>query len=206
MVRISVDFSKNRFSDAELYTYSGTIVSNMTNNPGFEQTIPSIQTVSEARDAYFEALTRAQDGTKAETSVKKTKRAVLESLLKQLSLYVQLVGNDNATMVATTGFLEARKNTVITYLPVPGGIVASEGPNSGSLQVKCNVIASARYYEFRYCQVTGTDEPFWHTVVSTRSKIVIEGLTPGKEYALQVLVSTAKTRSGWSKEIRKYVS
>jgi hypothetical protein len=73
------------------------------------------------------------------------------------------------------------------------------------LLVKCNTVKTARYYEFRYCELLPTDERFWHTVVSTKSKTTLKGLTPGKEYAIQVLVSTAKTKSAWSNEVRRYV-
>jgi hypothetical protein len=205
MIRISVDFSKNRFSDTELYTFSAVILSRMTNNPHFEQTIPPLDTVSAARDAYYAALIQSKEGSKLDTAVKKSKRAALEAVLKQLAMYVQLICNGDAVKIATTGFVVAKKNSIITSLPVPNGLVVTAGPNSGTLSVKCNTVATARYYEFRYCELLPTGERFWHTIVSTKSKTTLEGLTPGKEYTVQVLVSTAKTKSGWSNEVRRYV-
>jgi len=204
MTRISVDFSKNRFSDAGLYTFSGVVLNGMTNNPHFEQTIPPLDAISLAREDYSAALIQSQNGTKYDTAVKKSKRAVLEALMNQLGRYVQLVCNGNAAMIATTGFVVAKKNAIITSLPVPNGLVVSTGTSSGTFRVKCNTIATARYYEFRYCEVLASGERFWHTVVSTKSKTTIDGLTPGTEYLVQVLVSTAKTKSGWSNEVRRY--
>jgi hypothetical protein len=176
----------------------------MTDNPHFEQTIPPLDEISTVRDDYFAALIQSQNGIKYKTAVKKDKRAALESVLKQLGLYVQLVCHGNAAMIGTTGFVMAKKNAIITSLPVPNGLLVSSGTNSGTFFVKCNTIATARYYEFRYCEVLPTGERFWHTIVSTKSKTIIEGLTPGKEYLVKVSVSTAKAKSGWSNEIRRY--
>lgn len=204
MTRISIDFSKNRFSDTGLYTFSGVVLKSMTDNPNFEQTIPPLDAISLVRDDYYTALIQSQNGTKYDTTVKKIKRAALEMVLKQLGMYVQLVCNGDAAMIATTGFMLAKKNAIITSLPVPNGLVVSSGSNSGTFSVKCNTIAMARYYEFRYCEILPSGERFWHTVVSTKSKTIIAGLRPGTEYLVQVLVSTAKTKSGWSNEVRRY--
>lgn len=204
MTRISIDFSKNRFSDTGLYTFSGVILYSMTGNSHFEQTIPPLEAIALARDDYYTALIQSQNGNKYDTTVKKIKRAALEMVLKQLGMYVQLVCNGNAEMIATTGFAVAKKNAIITSLPVPNGLCVSSGTNSGTFFVKCNTIAIARYYEFRYCEVLPSGERFWHTLISTKSKTTIEGLKPGTEYLVQVLASTAKTKSGWSNEVRRY--
>jgi len=205
MMRISVDFSKNRFSDIELYSFSGVVLNHMDNNMHFEQPIPALNAIAEVRDAYYTALIQSKEGTKYDTAVKKNKRAALEAILKQLAMYVQLTCNGNEAMIVSTGFLVAKKNTTITSLPVPKGLIVEGGANSGMLLVKCHTIPTARYYEFRYCEVVAKGERVWHTFSSTKSKAIIEGLTPGKEYAVQVSVSTAKTKSGWSNEVRRYV-
>jgi len=157
-----------------------------------------------ARDDYYAALIQSQNGSKYHTEVKKIKRAALEMVLKQLGMYVQLVCNGDAATIATTGFVVAKKNAIITSLPIPNGLMVSSSANSGTFFVKCNTIATARYYEFRYCEVLPSGERFWHTVVSTKSKTTIAGLKPGTEYLVQVLVSTAKTKSAWSNEVRRY--
>ena len=75
------------------------------------------------------------------------------------------------------------------------------GKLSGSLEMTWDVVNGAYIYEIRYTQNPKTDASVYTNLTSTKRKILIENLTPGQTYSLQVAGVGSDPKRVWSVEI-----
>src|SRR3569833_4432082 len=100
--RLKVGWS--RLSDSEFRTFAKSVLLKMTDNDNFPTPQPTLVVVGGDIADFDTALGNAKDGSKQQTSIKNDKRAALDATLKQLAAYVELVANDDETILLSSGF------------------------------------------------------------------------------------------------------
>jgi hypothetical protein len=154
-----------------------------------------------ARDAFMEAMAKADMGGPPDTADKHNKRDTLVALLRKLAGFVQENhGNDMARLLAS-GFDAVSTNRVQSPLPKPNIRDIRHG-NSGQLIVRVEPIRNARNFEAQHALIGpgGTPGPWQSAGLFSDSRaILLNGLTPGAECLIRVRALGGSTGSSeWS--------
>lgn len=203
--KVNRDFSSGRYSDSELSIKASNVVEQMTENPHFPTPNPSLETITEVQGAYTDALKKAETGGKKETAFKNECRENLEMVLKLETDYVQQASEGNETIILSSGFDVNRKPSMVGPLAKATGLTIKTGENKGSIQISCNIVEHASFYEFEYTDVPATPASIWLKKTSTKHKLLIDGLTSGKQYVFRVAGAGSDPSRNWSDEISSFV-
>lgn len=203
--KVSSDFSRAKYSDAELPVRTNLIIGKVTNNPLFPEPVPTMAILQAANNAYYKALDRVKDGSKEDTVVKNNLREELESLLRQLALYVQMTSKGDEAAILSAGFEVHKRREAGGQLDKPVNVQVKPASNHGSMQISCNVVKRAVSYLFEYRELPANGENSWEQVISTRHKIQVDGLASGKQYAFRVAGISPDPSRNWSDEISSFV-
>ena len=126
----------------------------------------------------------------------------METLLKQLASYIQLVSGDDVAMMLSSAFPVSKLPTPIGPLPKPSFFEA-EITGKGMIRLTVNAIYGAKLYKYQYKQVGATD---WQEETISKSKLLLTGLESGKEYAFRVLPMGASEVREFSDEITSFAA
>ena len=202
--KVSIDFSKNKFSDLELFGHCFYVLKKMDNNPNFTDPEPALSVLLAAYNKYSKALNHQKYRSNELTLIKKMCRRNLEQLLKQLAIYVGQKANQDAAIILSSGFDLQKSKVKVGELEMASGLTVRFGCNHGSLIVSCQVINKARWYDFEYTLFPATDESIWIRQSSTRRKIEINGLTSGQKYVFRVAGAATNNCRAWSNQVVSY--
>ena len=131
------------------------------------------------------------------TLAKNDARAVLTSLLRELSSYVQLACKGDMTKLLTSGFpVQKAVRTPIGILPAPS-VSVKLGNRSGDLAAKLVPMAGAATYNWR---VTTAATPPAQVLAAqtTAASNTFSGLTPGLVYQVTANAVSSAGISDWS--------
>lgn len=150
-----------------------------------------------AISAYQAALGQLEMGGMAETQAKKTRRAELIMILRQLAVFVERVANGDEMTILASGFTVARRGHSPQRPLGRPGIRRVLNWASKQLLVRATRVPNARSYE---AQVRVGGGPWQPAGVSTRAgRIILENLTPGVLYEIRVRAIGGSTGySDWS--------
>jgi hypothetical protein len=204
-VKVTTDFSYKNYSDLELNVKSSNVVGNMTGNIYFPNPMPPLIEITETITSYDAALIKAENGTAEDRVIKNSWRAKLEGQMKDLSMYVQIASKGDDVIVSSSGLDVNRKPGAIGPLQKPVNVSVKMGNNMGSVWVSCDAIPSASFYEYDYAEVTADGTLNWIHKTSTKHKILIEGLTSGKQYVFRVAGAASDPSRVWSDRISSFV-
>jgi hypothetical protein len=185
-----------RLPDAALNVFGQTVVTMMTNNPGFTTPLVPLAEITAKQQAFQESLEAMGNGGKQATAAKNVAREDLLGVLRPQAAYVQGVAGEDLAVLLSSGFETV--NTNRTQIPLPKPVIESiDNPMSTKLGVKVVPVPTAAAYEVRISYgVNG-----WQGVgvfTSSRS-ILIDGLTPGTTYNVQTRAVGGSTGySDWS--------
>jgi hypothetical protein len=192
--RTSLGFA--RLSDAELVTFTESLVTHMTGNAAFPTPLVPLASITTALNTFTTALADSAQGGKPATAVKNAAREVLLALLRQEAAYVQSLAGDDLPVLLSSGFEAV--STTRTQIPLPKPVVDDIANNmSTQLAMRLKPVPTARAYEVRMSYGTNG----WQSVgVFTQARqIVVENLTPGTTYTLQARAVGGTTGySDWS--------
>lgn len=183
MIKVLIGFSK--YSDWGLFAKANHIVASLTGNAYFAVVEPTLVQVQAGIDAFYDALNAVQRGDTASTSLKNEKRAALITLLQDLGLNIQQKGENNRTKLLSSGFdiTKTRQSAGVLAKPYITRLV--QGNVKGSIEATITAIKGAKSYCFEVAPVPVTKETVWTPYLTTRSKLLITGLTQGVEYAFR---------------------
>lgn len=198
-------FSSQKYSDSELSVKVSFIIEKMTGSTRFSDPVPSLETIQTALANYNAARDKCVDGTRQDTVVKNQLRSVLEGLLKDLATYVQQVSAGDEAMILSSGFDASKRPSYIGSLECPTNFKIKMGKNKGSVVLSCDVVENARFYEFEYTETPSTTAGVWTKIVNTKHKVLIEGLSSGKQYVFRVAGAGSDPSRNWSDEISSFV-
>lgn len=199
------DFSTGQYTDPELVVKTTHVVEQMTGNSNFPTPNPPLEVITEANASFASALQNVEGGSREDTVVKNNRRKILENLLKIETEYVQQVSEGNEAIILSSGFDVNKKPAIVGPLPKASGLIVKAGENKGSIMVACNVVPNAAFYEFEYTDAPVHAGSIWNKRTSTKHRLLIEGLTSGKQYVFHVAGAGSDPSRNWSDEISSFV-
>lgn len=158
--------------------------------------------IAELEDAESDML----HGGTLETEIRDEKRTVLESDIRQLSLYVLQVSQGNAVIIRKAGFpIQLNRTAPASSLDMPS-VVKASSTISGTVDLKWGKVAKARHYVVEMGDDPATD--LWQNAAhNTHTKASISGLKKAKIYYFRVAALGVKgVQSGWSQTVSVVVS
>jgi hypothetical protein len=203
--KVSKDVSTSKYADSELTVKTGHIVEKLTDNLNFKDPDPALAIITAANNAFLASIAKAQNGTKEDTVIKNNCRAALETLLKSEADYVQRVSNGDEAIILSSGFDVNRKQGTIGQLDKPTNLTLKPGSNRGTLLFSCDVVANASFYVIEYTEGPVTADSVWIQTTTTKHKLLIEGLTSGKQYFFRVAGGGSDPSRVWSDIVSSYV-
>ncbi len=182
--RISTSFSK--LSDSNLLLKGTYIHTNMTGNVNFTTPTPTLPELKVGIDNFNNSLNNSVEGNKADTALKNQYRNELIDLLNNAGLYVQLYGKNNENILLSSGFDLQKAKSSIGALPKAQNIKVMPGEGVGTVKVSFSSIAGADSYLYEYTAAPITTDSIWTPITSTKTNLIVESLTSGKQYAFKV--------------------
>lgn len=205
--KVCQNFAAGRYSDKALDTLACNVVKNLTRSEVYPTLGELAAQIGEVEEKFADALLQMLDPNKQATTQKNQIRKQLETLLRSAALKVQDLSEGDELMIRKSGFDITEKAAPIGILPQVTNVKAKAGSLAGSLEISWDVVVKAIMYEVRYAVVSPDGTTEYISVLSTRHKIILEGLEAGKQYRIIVSAIGTDSRRTWSGEIvSPYVS
>jgi len=205
MNKVSLDFSTNQYSDAELSVKASTVATSLDGNVYFPSLVPNVTAIKAAVVTFDDLLAQMAEGNKKLTAEKNLAREALVEVLCEAGRLVQNISKGDEVQILSSGFDMNRKPTSIEILDQPGNVTVKPGKIPGTLDLSWDVVSHARSYEVRYTKLPKSDPVFYEKVTSSKHKITLEGLVQGQQYAIQVAGVGSNPKRVWSFEISSFV-
>jgi len=203
-----VKIAFDRISDDALITLGQTVVTAMTDNPNFETPTPTLVSIQELMEDFQQKLSLTRKGSPLNTSEKNLSRQFLESELKKLAMYVNMVSDGALHIVLSSGFPIRQQRSSMGIPAIPERIRLSDTGQSGQLRMAFIAVKNA--WEYEYCCATELDEsgsPMWGEIHSTTNSrfTVLTALQPGSTCHVKIRSRNGKGVSDWSEIVRLIV-
>ena len=111
------------YTDAQVVLQAQNIVAGLTGNASFPTPEPTLETVSTAITAFTDALEAAREGSRTLITIKNTRRAELEALLRTLGAYVTLAANGDKAKLQSSLFPLAKDGEPTPPIAAPQNLV-----------------------------------------------------------------------------------
>lgn len=168
-------------ADDPALALGNAVLTGLTGNTYFPVPSPTLADLQTAVDVYTASLSKAKNGSRADKEQKNLDKQGLISLLRDECDYVNMIAKGDVLTLLTTRF-NISKDRQPRVLGTPEAKV--ENGTSGKLLLSTPAVAGALAYKHKY--KANVNAATWFEIYSTRAKCVIEGLTPGIEYELQI--------------------
>jgi hypothetical protein len=193
--RVAIDFL-TRSNNADLIAAVQRILAAMTGNANYPTPVPALADIAAARTSFDAAVSSDVKSAHA-IVVRKQLRTQLVGLMRSLAFYVQQTSNGDPAILATSGYPARRTRQPAGVLSAPANLRLARGKISGQLKARCNGVARAGSYQWRYA--TAAAPTTWTLVDPTLgASTVLEGLVAGTVYAVQVRAVGSQGPSDWS--------
>lgn len=133
MNKVSLDFSTNQYSDAELSIKASTVIRSLDGNTNFPTLAANVASLKTSTATFDESLAKMGEGNKQITAAKNIARANLVEILCETGRLVQNISKGDEVLILSSGFDMNRKPTPIDILDQPGNLAVKPGKISGSL-------------------------------------------------------------------------
>lgn len=151
-------------TDNTFATLGLTIVLAMSDNPYFENPVPTLDDVGLRVDEFESKLANASKGSPLDTSEKNNSRKLLEEELKKLAFYVNGVARGALALhiVLSSGFTVSALAIRREIPEVPERLRLGDTPQSGQLRLDFSPTKGAWEYEYTYAtELAQEGEPLW---------------------------------------------
>jgi hypothetical protein len=202
---VSKNFSTSKYSDEALITKAQVIHDSINENAYYPSPEPALADLQTATNDLQAAIVKAKNGSKEDTAEKNAKRQALVDLLHRLSYYVQVTSKGDEATILSSGFDVNKQSGTVGVLPKPENFKVSTGGNKGTIELSCDAVDHANFYEYMYTKAPVTATSVWTTRTATKRKLLIEGLTSGQQYIFKMAAGGSDPNRTWSDEIASYV-
>jgi hypothetical protein len=202
---VSKNFALGKYSDEALVTKSQVIHDSMDGNTHYTDPEPTLSDLQTAITGFQQSIVKSKDGSKEETADKNAKRQLLVNLLQRLSYYVQITSNGDEATILSSGFDVNKQAGTVGVLPKPENFKVMVGDNKGTVELSCDAVANARFYEYQYTKLPLTATSIWTMRTATKRKLLIEGLTSGQQYVFKMAAGGSDQSRTWSDEISSFI-
>jgi hypothetical protein len=171
------------------------IVTSMTGNANFTTPSPALATITANVNALETACLAAKGGGKDDTANMRAKEMILDFSLKSLGAYVEGIANAspiNAEAIVLSAGMDVKakgKPATIDFVVQPQG--------QGAVKVMCKATKRATY-EFQVSTDLSSDANWQWIYSGTRGRIIMNGLSSGKQYYFRSAVIDKNGFGPWS--------
>ncbi len=192
--RVALSFARK--IDTDLIAFVRKVIVMMTNNTQYPSPSPDLATITTSVNGFETAVHDALDGGKIAIATRNAARVELLALMRQLAAYVQ--GNCNADLLAllTSGFAAVRAPSPVGVLPAPQNPRLALNGKSGELMFRFDRVNNAVNYSVQ--TAANVSGPWEDEDLSTSTRVVIGGLTPGEVIWARACANGSAGASEWS--------
>ena len=192
--RVALSFAKK--VDTDLIAFVRNVISLMTNNAQYPNPTPSLAASTASVNAFETAVHDALDGGKIAIATRNAARVELLGLMRQLAAYVQANCNADLLALIGSGFDAVRAPSPVRPLSAPKNPRLSLTGKSGELLFRFDREDNSVNYSVQTAP-TATG-PWTDEALSTASRVVIGGLTPGETLWARACANGSAGASEWS--------
>jgi hypothetical protein len=202
---VSKNFSIGKYSDEALATKAQVIHDNMNGNTHYPTPEPPLSDLQTAITDFQQSIVKSKDGSKEETAAKNAKRQLLVNLLQRLSYYVQITSMGDEPIILGSGFDVNKQAGTVGVLPKPENFKVLVGDNKGTVELSCDAVSNASFYEYQYTKMPLSATNIWTMRTATKRKLLIEGLTSGQQYVFKMSAGGSDPSRTWSDDISSFI-
>lgn len=171
------------------------VVAMMTGNAHFPTPAPTLAVVTAAVNELEVKAQEALNGGKVQMAARRAAEATALSLARQLGNYVESQANGDLEVLLSSGF-EAVKAPSPSVVPAaPGNPTLSYTGVTGEMLFRFTGDSNVRNFSIE-CGESATG-PWTDRGLSTATRVVLDGLTPGKVYWARACANAAAGTSDW---------
>ncbi len=199
-VKVSLYFAQ--LTDGNLSPFAGGIIDGLTAQAAVFKALPvKVADLAALKEAFDQAMVAMTDAGPSATAAKNAARAALIDALRKDALYVEIVSDNDLSMLLSSGYEAASTNR--TQSPLGQlEVVNVENGQSGALKVRVRPQANTKAYEGRI-KAAGSEFGPSISFASSRA-ILFKGLSAGVNYTLQLCAIGGSTgRGDWSNPVTK---
>lgn len=186
MERNSVITNYDNNTDIELLDVAHEATDSLSSNTAFSLPTGRLDKVRSVITDFIETRTKAANGGKAEIYAKNTIRGELLYEVSDLAKFVNQQAKGNLTMLKSSGFPLRKEGESHPEFPAPEVIKLSPGITHGEVVVEVPVKKNSRVYCIYHTPMPASAEmKEWTSLLSTKHKATITGLTPGTQLAIR---------------------
>ena len=192
--RVALSFARK--IDTDLIAFVRNVITLMTGNATYPTPSPTLATVTTSVNDFETAVHDALDGGKIAIATRNAARQALLALMRQLAAYVQ--GNCDSELLAllSSGFDAVRAPSPVGTLPAPQNPRLGLTDKSGELLFRFDRVKNANNYSIQTAPAaTG---PWEDEDLSTASRVIIGGLTPGEVIWARACANGSAGASEWT--------
>lgn len=195
----------SRLSEAKLDYKAQSIVHELTGNPSFPETDPSLADFTAVKDAYIIARENAANRGKTEIAIKNQNKQLLLEKMSLLATNLESLAKGDRAKLTSTGF-DLVKNAE-PKPPITGPLVLrlTDGLNPGELKLSVNAISGAVSYNYEFTPDPLTTDSQWIIKSSTAKQHVFNGLPSGTKIYARVAAIARKNQELYSETLSRVV-
>lgn len=179
--RVNLGFAA--YADADLDKFTTVVGRDLDGNASFPLLPLTLAALGVLQTTFQDTLAAQAQGGKLATAKKNAAREELTTALRSIAAYVQGISAQDKPMMLSSGFQANSTARSRLQLDTPN-IVQIDNGMSTELVLRLTPILNARAYETQVKTGTGDWQP---AGISTNSRgVVVENLTPGLVYTMQV--------------------
>ena len=202
MKKVLINYGKGR--DADFLVKCREVEKGMTGNAYFPSPVPTIADFSKTVDDFDNAIPNAKTGDRNAVAKKNVLRLNLESMMRDLAMYVNLVSKGDIEKLTSSAFTLSKKPEP-THVPIPEILGVSQGLNPGTLIVKKRSYKGVKGFLYQVAPDPLTDKTEWTTVASSRVKYEFDNLEQGKLYWFRIVAIGSNDQLVYSNTLSQYV-
>ena len=192
--RVALSFARK--IDTDLIAFVRNVIALMTNNTQYPTPTPTLTALTTSVNGFETAVHEALNGGRIVIATRNAARVELLALMRQLAAYVQASCNADLLALLGSGFDAVRAPSPVGVLPPPQNPRLSLTGKSGELMLKFDRVTNAVNYSVQTAPAaTG---PWTDEDLSTATRVVIGGLTPGETLWARAAANGSAGASEWT--------
>ena len=184
-----------RYPVSVMITFFRNVITSMTANPAFPTPSPTLAVFKTAVDDLDAKTQAAMNRGRVEVAARRASQAAAISLARQLGNYVESQSNGDLETLLSSGFEPVRTPSSSIVPSTPGNPRLSLTKLSGQLLFRFVGDANTRNFSVQYAD--NAAGPWIDHDLSTGTRVLLTGLTPGKVYYSRSRAHGAAGSSDW---------
>ncbi len=170
----------------ELLQIAGVVYDKMKDNPSFPDPLPSLDRLKNDTDKLAKTYKDSLNGGKDLKQLMYMAEDKLRETIMQVSSYVQMISGGNEAIILSSGFGISSPNRKPKPMPTPQNLRLELTDTPGEVLLRWKPVTRSVGYITEFTE-TGADDKSWlRCDTCTKAKLLVKGLTPGKNYWFRV--------------------